>query len=207
MARIGGRSNWLAVPAGMLCAAVVAALVWLALPMIPVSITWLGDTLRTATTPRQVLPAQPTPAQLAVAGTVDCRQLYPDGLWSELTWKRGSLLSQTAAAPATAVTSLTDALAPIARVTCSWRFTGGGIVTTLAAVAEDAAAIADAALRRRGFTCATADGALRCTRVRGDVREEHTVRGGLWLSSVETAWHPEEYGARVEAHVWNSATG
>jgi hypothetical protein len=34
------------------------------------------------------------------------------------------------------------------------------------------------------------------------VREEHTLRDGLWLVSVETDWHPEEYGPRLDRTVW-----
>ena len=203
MARIAGRSTWLAVPAGMLCLGVVAGLVWLALPMVPTSVAWVGDTLRAASAPREAAPVRETPAQLASTRPIDCRALYPDALWAELTWKGGSLLSQTSAPPATTVTSLIDALAPRSLVTCSWRLAEGGvIVTTLAAVPDDAASTIDAALRGEGFTCATVDDALSCRRVRGAVVEEHAVRGGLWLSSVETAWRPDEYGALVEAHVW-----
>ena len=135
--------------------------------------------------------------------TLDCRAIYPDSLWSELTWRAGALLNQTAGPPATAITPLADALLPSPRVTCAWRLeSGGGIVTTLAVVADDAATIADAALRGQGFTCTLQDGVLRCIRVRGDVVEEHTVRGDLWLSSMETKWHPEDYGSRIEAQIW-----
>jgi len=209
MARIAGRNTWLAVPAGMLCAAVVAALVWLALPMVPVSITWVGETLRTASAPRPTPTAQPTPAQLAASGSaIDCRRIYPDRLWAELSWHGGALLSQTVGPPATEIAGVVEALAPVPQVTCSWRLdTGGGIVTSLVAVADGAAELADAALRGAGFSCATSNGALRCDRVRGAVIEEHTIRAGLWLSSVETMWHPEEYGARVEAQVWDAPTG
>lgn len=205
MARIGGRSTWLAVPVGLVCAAIVAALVWLALPMVPVAITWAGDSLRTATAPRPLPAAQPTPAELAASSSaIDCRRIYPDALWGELTWRRGALLSQTVGPPATQVTAVAEALASTPRVTCSWRLeTGGGIVTSLAAVADGAAELADAALRGAGFSCTTSDGVLRCRRVSGHVIEENTVRAGLWLSSVETSWHPEEYGDRVEAQVWD----
>ena len=203
MARIGGRSNWLAVPAGMLCAGVVVALVWLALPMFPASVSWVGDTLRAATAPRAVPVAQETPAQLAAAGAIDCRTLYPDGLWSELTWRGGVLLSQSTAPPPTSVTSLTDALTPTTRVTCSWRLRqGGGIVTTLAVVGPDAASIADAALRGEGFRCSTTGGELRTQRSSPPVVEDQRFRDGLWLSSVETSWRPEHYGSRLAAEVW-----
>ena len=46
------------------------------------------------------------------------------------------------------------------------------------------------------------DVALVCIRTTGKVVEEHTIRDGLWLSSVETVWHPDVYGARLAAHVW-----
>jgi len=29
------------------------------------------------------------------------------------------------------------------------------------------------------------------------------VRDGLWLASIETSWHPEEYGVRLAAFVWS----
>ena len=113
------------------------------------------------------------------------------------------LLSQDAAPPATAVTTLTDALAPSVRISCHWRTDDGRtIVSTLAGVASDAGPIADASLRSQGFACASDADAVVCTRTAGNVLEEHTIRGGLWLSSVERAWHPEAYGARLSAHVW-----
>lgn len=204
MARVGGRNSWIAVPAGLVCLAVVGALVWIALPMVPVSITWVGDTLRRATAPQPEATAAPTPAELAIAdGAIDCRTLYPDDLWNELIWRGGSLLNQTSAPPATAVSSLTEAVAPEVLVGCDWRLaSGGGIVTTLARVDADAGVIAESALRGQGFACEAGGPALVCTRTQGDVVEEHTVRDGLWLVSVETTWHPEEYGARLDRNVW-----
>ena len=58
------------------------------------------------------------------------------------------------------------------------------------------------ALRAEGFDCATADGRLTCSRQEGDVLEEHALGGGLWLVSVETGWHPEDYGELLAANVW-----
>ena len=43
---------------------------------------------------------------------MDCRALYPDRLWAELTWTPDVLLSQSLAPPAGEDTSLIDALAP-----------------------------------------------------------------------------------------------
>ncbi|MFE5407362.1 hypothetical protein [Microbacterium sp. NPDC056569] len=203
MARIGGRNSWIAVPAGMVCAAVVASLVWLALPMVPVTIAWIGDTLRSATAPRpDASPAQ-TPARTAAeGGAVDCRTLYADDLWNELMWRPGSFLDQSAAAPATSSAAFADAAAPEVLVTCTWRFDAGGIVTSLSKVDADAASIAEAALAADGFACRTADDATVCDRTRGAVLEEHTLRDGLWLVSVETDWHPDGYGPRLDRTVW-----
>ena len=203
MARIGGRNVWIAVPAGMLCAAVVGALVWLSVPMMPVTIAWLGDTLRSATAPRPSATPQQTPAQAAADGAaIDCRALYADDLWNELMWRPGSLLNQSLTPPATTATAFADAAAPDVLVTCSWRFDTGGIVTTLSKVDADALSIAEAALAGDGFSCGATGGATVCVRTRGAVLEEHTFRDGLWLVSVETRWHPDDYGPRLDRSVW-----
>ncbi|MGO1508836.1 MAG: hypothetical protein ACTHZW_12405 [Microbacteriaceae bacterium] len=47
MARADGRNLALSWIAGLICTGVVAALVWLALPMGPVMVQYVGDTLRT----------------------------------------------------------------------------------------------------------------------------------------------------------------
>lgn len=46
MARVGGRNAAMSWIAGLFCAAVVAALLWLALPMGPMLVQYVGDTLR-----------------------------------------------------------------------------------------------------------------------------------------------------------------
>lgn len=46
MARVGGRNRVMSWIAGVFCAAVIAALLWLALPMGPMLIGYVGDTLR-----------------------------------------------------------------------------------------------------------------------------------------------------------------
>ena len=204
MARTGGSKSSIPWPAGLLCAGVVGTLAWLAQPMLPVSVLWVGDMLRAATTPPVVLPVGESLATRAGSpGDIDCRALYPDSLWAELTWTPDVLLSQDAAPPPTEVTTLTEALTPAVRLSCHWRtHDGRAIVSTLAEVAPDAAPIADASLRGQGFTCASTAGSLECTRLSGDVLEEQTIRGGLWLSSLERGWHPTQYGARLTAHVW-----
>lgn len=203
MARIGGRSTWIAVPGGILCAAVVVSLGYLSLPMVPVAGSWVAMMARSAytniTAPPEVASGDVAPA----ADAADCRDLYPDGLWAELTWKADVQLAQSQAPPATAVTTLVEALAPTVRLTCVWTYSGAGsIATTLSTVPPKAAALAEAALRGQGFACAADDGGLRCSRTTGDVLEEHEVRGELWLSSVETGWQPDDYSSRLASNLW-----
>ncbi|WP_460721993.1 hypothetical protein [Microbacterium aureliae] len=202
MARTGGRSTWIAVPATLACFAVVAALLWLAVPMLPVAVTWVGDTLRGASERAARVPAPPASETIDL-NAVDCRGLYPDSLWAELTWTAGVVLRQDRTPPDTAAGSVTEALAPEVRVTCRWaRETPGSIVTTLSSVDSASLPVAEAALRSQGFACdasPVADRpALSCARDVGRVREEHTFRAGLWLSSVETTWQPEAYGPRLD---------
>ena len=203
MARIGGRSLWLAWPVGVLCAGVVGALVWVALPAVPGTVNWIGDTLRAATSaPVAAAPSPVRTAALDPDADLDCRTLYPDRLWAELVWGSDVLLDQDRTPPATWITALVDALQPAVRVTCSWRSADGQIVTTLSRVAADASTIAEAALRGQGFDCETFGTGVACRRQQGDVVEEQAVRNGLWLASVETSWLPEDYGTQLAARVW-----
>ncbi|MFE7843849.1 hypothetical protein ACFUTX_01490 [Microbacterium sp. NPDC057407] len=204
MARVSGRNSFIAVPAGVICAAIVGALVWMSLPMVPVTVAWAGQMLRNATKPPAAAVAADTPAQrLADGDGLDCRQLYSDSLWNELTWQGRTLLDQSFDPPPTEVAALTEVLAPEVRISCRWTGRGeGAVATTVAAVAADAAGLAEAALRGQGFACTAADEVVRCSRTQGDVLEEHVIRGGLWLASVERAWHPEAYAARLEKTVF-----
>ncbi|TDN90612.1 hypothetical protein [Microbacterium sp. BK668] len=203
MARIGGRNLWLAWPVGLLCAGVVGALAWLALPAVPGTVGFVGDTLRSATsTPQAAATGPVSAAALDPSADLDCRDIYPRRLWGELAWAPDSLLSQTRAAPATAVTALVDALQPTVRVTCAWRAAPGTIVTTLSVVGADAAAVAEAALLGQGFSCEPLGSGVACRRTAGGIVEEQAVRDGLWLASVESGWTPVQYGTRLAAFVW-----
>ncbi|WP_345801509.1 hypothetical protein AAIB33_18950 [Microbacterium sp. AZCO] len=203
MARIGGRNLWLAWPAGLVCAGVVGALVYLAAPAVPGTVEFVGDTLRAATSAPVAASGLPVGA-IALDGSdeIDCRDLYPGPLWSELAWSPNVLLTQNLSLPPTSAAALIDALQPAVRVTCQWKGPQGTIVSTLARVGADAATVADASLRGQGFSCeAFASGTL-CRRTSGGVLEEHAVRDGLWLSSIETGWMPEAFTARLAAFVW-----
>ena len=204
MARIGGRNLWLAWPAGLLCLAVVGTLAWLAVPAVPGTVRFVGDTLRAATSAPAASAAQPVGVTaLDGSAPIDCRDLYPAPLWGELAWTPQVLLGQSHASPATTVTALVDALQPAVAVTCTWRAAAGTIVSTLSVVSPDAATIADLSLRGQGFSCQPFGSGVTCRRNGDGVVEEQTVRDGLWLTSVETAWHPEQYGARLAAFVWS----
>ncbi|MDN3496145.1 hypothetical protein QL996_09420 [Planococcus sp. APC 4015] len=204
MARIGGRSLWLAVPVGVLCAAVIGALLWLAIPMVPVSVAWVGDTLRASTERSEAAADEPTPAELVASGTtVDCRDLYPDALWAEMIWHGDVLLGQGVARPAIALPEVGDALGATMRVTCTWRFDDGtSLVSGLASVTPDAAPAAEAAFAAAGFACSQRDAATVCDRSAAGVTEEHVLRDGLWLSTVQNGWAPVGYGPALAGHVW-----
>ncbi|GLK24839.1 hypothetical protein [Microbacterium thalassium] len=200
MARTGGRNMWIAVPATTVSLAVVAALVWLALPMVPVAWDWVGQTLRDAT-----LRAQETGDEEPVAGSLDldaldCRDLYPENLWAELTWTADVSLAQDHSPPPTAAAGLAEEVSADVAVTCTWtRGAGGSIVTTLAEVDGDAETVVQDALRAEGFSCNVREGVLDCARLTGRVREEHTLSGRLWLVSLESGWQPAGYGDRLDA--------
>lgn len=204
MARVGGRNSWIAVPAGLVCAAIVAALVWLSLPMVPVTVAWAGDMLRNATSPEPAPSAGDTAARRALAGdAVDCRALYSASLWNEMTWQGRTILDQAIEAPPTEVPSLTEVLAPEVRVSCSWTDQDGrAVISTLSAITPQTIGLGEAALRGQGFACAAGDGIVRCARTQGEVVEAHVLRDGLWLATLERAWHPDDYGARLERSVF-----
>ncbi|MFJ6651285.1 hypothetical protein ACIQLJ_00645 [Microbacterium sp. NPDC091313] len=199
MARVGGRSAWIAWPIGLMCAGVVAVLVWLALPGIPGAVQFTGDMLRGATSAPL---ADGEGADATAQPATDCRSLYPDRLWAELTWTPQVLLSQNTAAPAT-TTALTAALTPSVRFTCTWRVADGrSISTTLASVADGSGEVAQAALTAEGFACTGGVDDLHCARTRDDVTEVHDIRGTAWLSSVLTRWQPDDYAEQTASRAF-----
>ncbi|HWL77023.1 hypothetical protein [Microbacterium sp.] len=201
MARTGGRNLWIAVPAGLLCAAIVVALAYFAMPMVPLSVAWAGEVLRAATTPKD--PGE-TPTPIAMAERPDCRDLFPDDLWIELVWSRDALLAQSIAVPDTMPPTLVEALTPTVLVTCVWRGTDGRqLVTSLARIPDETAPIAEASLRAEGFLCRkVAGGALICRQPSGDNLVQQVLRDGVWLSIAERGWHPPGFADRLTAHVW-----
>lgn len=207
MARIPGRSAWLAWPVGLFCAAVVGALVWLSIPMVPATVAWAGDMLRNATSGPPAPSAdgvRPSAREMAESDAgVDCRRFYPADLWAELTWSPQSLLLQDFSAPSTSATTLVEALAPQVRVSCRWTLQGDATAsTTLARVAPDAGPVAQATLQADGFACEASDAVLSCTRTQAGTVEAHAFAGDLWLSSVTAGSVPEAYGTRLQSNLW-----
>ncbi len=201
MARIGGRSLWLAWPVGLFCVAAVGALGVLAAPGVPVAVAFIGDTLRAASgasAPSAEEP--PTPA-------AECRDLYSQPMWSSLVWSPDALLSQRRTAPSSTPEAVAAA-APSTVVTCHWRGPDGHFLeTTVSTVSEEGAAAVAATLVAQGFACETSpDGTgtsvTHCARTTGDVAEVHDLRGDRWVSSTLSGWMPDDYAAVVASHAF-----
>lgn len=197
MARIGGRSLWLAWPAGVFCAAAVAAMIVLAAPGIPAAVSFVGDTLRSATsTPAAVETAPAEPAQ-------DCRHLYSQPLWSSMVWSPDALLWQRRTV-ALSTPEAVAAASPTVVVTCHWRGSAGRFVeTTVSTVTPEGAAAVSTALAAQGFACAADGDTTHCARTTGDVVEVHDLRGDRWVSSTLSGWAPDDYAAIVASHAFS----
>ncbi|MEV7826604.1 hypothetical protein [Microbacterium enclense] len=202
MARIGGRSLWLAWPAGLFCLAAVAGLGVLAAPGVPGAIAFVGDTLRAATGRPATVEAEPaTPAG-------DCRHLYSQPMWSSLVWSPEALLSQRRTAPLSTPEAVAAA-APTTVVTCHWRGVEGRFLeTTVSTVTAEGSAAVAATLAAQGFACETAPDATQtsvthCERTSGEVEEVHDLRGDRWVSSTLSGWSPDGYAAIVASHAFS----
>ncbi len=199
MARIGGRNAVFAWVVGIVCAATVAGLAFLAMPMIPASFGWVMGTLTSPVSE----PVAADEDEAVPGAPAECRHLYGDALWTSLVRARESALTPSTDPPATTATALVDALQPAVRFTCAWSSAEGAISTTLADVPVDAGAIAEAALPSRGFACADHDDRVRCTRTEGDLVETIETGGGVWLSTTQEGWRPSDYASRVAERVWS----
>lgn len=196
MARIGGRSLWLAWPAGLLSAAAVAALFVLAAPGVPALVTFVGDTLRAATS------SSPAAAPETVGPAEDCRHLYSQPLWSSLVWSPEALLSQRRT-PALSTPEAVAAASPTVVVTCHWRGESGRFVeTTVSTVTPEAATAVPAVLTAQGFDCETVEAATHCERQVGDLVEVHDLRADRWVSSTLSGWMPTDYAVIVASHAF-----
>lgn len=193
---------------GVGCAAAVGALAVIALPMLPVSVSWLGGAAGAPIASSSVVATDATPrpsgsaSAAGAAPPTTCDQLYDEALRADLDVAEGSQLTRSIDAPETTATALVAALQPRVTLTCGWRSDQGTISTTLAAVPTDAGALAASALPHAGFTCTAQGARARCTRSDGDLVETIEAGGGLWLSTSERGWHPSGYAGRTAARVW-----
>jgi hypothetical protein len=88
MARVGGRNAAFAWVVGVACAATVGVLAFLAIPMIPASVSWLGDA---AGRPSTSTPAAEATGKAAVDGVpARCADLYDEALDATLTFAPGA---------------------------------------------------------------------------------------------------------------------
>lgn len=198
MARIGGRNALFAWVVGIGCAATVGALAYLAIPMIPASVSWVGGAVQGPATSTPVAAADDEAAGVPT----DCAGLYDEALWAALRFTRGAVLTPSTDAPTTTAGQLVTALQPQVTFTCFWHADAGSVSTTLATVPTDAGPLAAAALPAAGFSCTTEKERTRCSRTDGDLTETIEAGGGLWLSTSENAWHPSDYVTRTAKRVW-----
>ena len=198
MARVGGRNAIFAWVVGIGCAATVGVLAALAVPMIPASVSWVGEAVQRPST------STPAAAADAEAGGVPttCAQLYDQALWAALRFTQGSAMTPSTDPPTTTAAQLVTALKPQVSLTCTWHADAGTVATTLATVPADAGPIAASALPAAGFTCTSQGERTRCARSDGDLTETIEAGGGRWLSTSESGWHPADYVSRTAKRVW-----
>lgn len=198
---MGGRNAAFAWIVGLACLATVGGLALLALPLLPATLTWVGDAVNQPASTSD--PVAAGDDQAAGGAPTECPQLYDTALWATMRFTEGAVLTPSKDAPTTTATALVSALQPQVSLTCSWHADQGSVSTTLATVPPDAGAIATAALPAAGFGCEERDGRTRCTRTDGDLTETIETGDGLWLSTSESGWHPAEYVTRTADRVWS----
>lgn len=197
MARVAGRSAWIAWPVGLLCVAVVVVLGVLAAPGLPGAVTFVGDTLRQGSTTRPWTDAPRVPGPATT-----CRDLYTQPMWSAMVWSPEALLTQRHTAPLSTPEAVAAA-GPTPVITCHWRGEAGRwLETSVAIVSPEGAAAVSATLTAQGFACAAAEGTERCERTAGDVTEVHELRGDRWVSSTFAGWMPDGYDAVVASRAF-----
>lgn len=200
MARVGGRNAFLAWVVGLGCLATLGVLAYLAVPMLPASVAWLGSAGQGPAATSGAVAAGDD--QAADAPPTQCKDLYNEALWATMRFGRNAVLTPSTDAPVTTATTLVAALQPQVTMTCTWHADAGTVSTTFATVPTDAGAIAAAALPGAGFACTTQNDRTTCTRTDGDLTETIASGRGLWLSTSESGWHPAGYASGTAASVW-----
>ncbi|MDX2376645.1 hypothetical protein M4I32_07505 [Microbacterium sp. LRZ72] len=228
MARIAGRQAAYAWLVGVASLAVVAGLVWLALPMTPVVAGWAQQTIQhvtqqgapeaepaedpepaggTGTTPADT-PSAPTPEPAEPPEVpASCAELFSAEVWAQLSEPGRVSLDESVRFPPADFAGLPEAMGAQMNVGCTWRGEDGEAVVTLAEVADDAAATAERVLTAADYDCSERADALACERQGrdgedGENAELHVIRGGLWLAVVRTLPSPPVPQDMLVAHVW-----
>jgi hypothetical protein len=215
VAKIGGRNTAFAWLVGVVALAVVAGLVWLAAPMVPLVFGWTGQVVDSALNPRPAAAsAEPSPTPTATVppppeehrtgAPTACGDLYPRALWDQLKAAKGTSLDESVEFPPSSVSGLPEALGAKVTIGCAWTDAEGTATVTLADVGPSAAATAQNILTVTGFTCTPLDDGIRCELPAGDqsAAETHVLRGGRWLAVVRTFPGPPFDLASAEASVW-----
>ena len=220
VARIAGRSSWFAWFVGLLCAAVLAALVYLAAPLGPAIGDWTVRTVAnglqqlsgTPSTPPTDGQAQP---ETPVAGPIvptNCEGLFSAEQNRQLAGDVQATMSVGSGEALIAVPGIAELLGAVPALDCRWVTPAGGSAQAIVAtVTEGAAGTAEEMLRALGFDCTALDGGVQCVRstdataeAAGSV-ETHVVRGTVWVASLTTGWQPDGFAEAVDAAVWPRA--
>jgi hypothetical protein len=215
---IGGRKWWLAWPAGLLCAGIVAGLAYYAAPAVPGVLAYTVEMVQQGARTQAVpVPTAKPIDEIGTALTDDCVSLYTTVLWLELTFQPHTVLGQDMTAPDAELMTALAAWHPSPRMTCAWRQANGGTVRTslvdlrvpatgTQTESGDAAQRAIAvALGKRGYGCLlSGSGAalLTCTRTSGVTTETEVFDGSAWLSDRESGWHPAGYMDALVDRLW-----
>lgn len=222
MARIAGRSTWFAWFVGLVCAAVLGALVYLAAPLGPAVGDWTVRTVANAVgqiTGDTGTSAVETGSQSgpdAVAGgpvmPADCTGLVSAELHQRLEGDAQAVMSIGAGEALAGVPGLAELLGAAPVLDCRWTTPAGSTAQAIVAtVGDGAVGIADEMLRALGFDCTSVGEGVECTRTTAasegvsGLIERHRVRGTVWVASVTTGWEPDGFADAVDAAVWPPA--
>jgi hypothetical protein len=192
LARTGGRKRVDRVAGGSAVRRGRGHLAWLAQPMLPVSVAWVGDMLRAARPPAEILPvANPSPRAAPRTGGHRLPRALPRPLVGRAHLDPGRAAVAGCGSAATAVThahrradTVGADLLPLAhgrRAHDRLDPRRGG---------SDAGPIADASLRGQGFACDHPAPTRGVHAHRGRRLEEHTIPADSGSRASRAAWHP-----------------
>ena len=182
MARVGGRNRLIAVPVGLICLVVVAGLVWFGMPGFRVIGDWIAGGAPTLTRTQATEQPADSAAPAETGAITECRDIYPDPVWSLFALRADARLTQDVSSARTAATAAVQVAEPKIQISCSWSVPDqGAFSSTIAQVKPEMPALIETALRGENFTCTNTDGDIRCVREHDSMTEVHTLRDQLWI--------------------------